>query len=160
VERLWERLAEQFVTGALGTTPLAVLGALPPGVPEPDALTVVAQQLIERIDREAAPDRGRKLLTAAFMLTGLRVRQDVARHIFRGVRAMKESDTYLAIIEEGEEVRAKKVILRQGKKRFGVPDEAVTARLGGITDLDRLDRLTDRLFDGTATSWQDLLDTP
>jgi hypothetical protein len=73
---------------------------------------------------------------------------------------MKDSDTYLAILEEGEEAKAKNVILRQGQKRFGPPDESIAARLSGITDRDRLDRLIDRLFDATATSWQDLLDTP
>jgi len=78
----------------------------------------------------------------------------------RGVRTMKDSDTYLAIIEEGEAAQAKKVILRQGKKRYGSPDESITAKLEGITDLERLDRLIDRLFDATATSWQELLDTP
>jgi hypothetical protein len=71
---------------------------------------------------------------------------------------MRDSDTYLAILEEGEEIRAKKVILQLGRQRFGPPDEAITARLSGITDLDRLDRLIDRLL--TAAGWQDLLDTP
>ena len=72
---------------------------------------------------------------------------------------MKDSDTYMAIIEEGEEVKAKNVILHQAQKRFGPPGESIAARLQGITDLDRLDRLIDRLFDATAMSWQDLLDT-
>jgi hypothetical protein len=73
---------------------------------------------------------------------------------------MKDSDTYLAIIDEGREAEAKTVILRQGRKQFGIPTESTTATLNGITDLDRLDRLIDRLFDATATSWQELLDTP
>jgi hypothetical protein len=71
---------------------------------------------------------------------------------------MRDSDTYLAILEEGEEIRAKKDILRLGQQRFGPPDEAIAARLSGITELDRLDRLVDRLL--TAADWQDLLDTP
>jgi hypothetical protein len=157
---LWERLAEDLLAGALGTTPLAMLGALPQGAELTDALTAVAQRLIERLERDAPPERVRKLLTSAFVLTGLRVRRDVARQVFRGVRAMKDSDTYLAIMEEGEEQHAKAMILRQGQKRFGPADEATTARLSGITDLDRLDALIDRLFDATATSWQELLDTP
>jgi hypothetical protein len=99
-------------------------------------------------------------LTAAFVLTGLRVRRDVAREVFRGVRAMKDSDTYLAILDEGREAAEKDMILRQGQKRFGAPNESVTASLAAITDLDRLVRMIDRLFDGTAASWQDLLDTP
>jgi hypothetical protein len=158
VERLWERPAEAFVNGALGTAPFAVLGALPEGVPLPVALAHVAQRLIERIDQEAPPDRGRKLLTAAFLLTGLRVRRDVAREVFRGVRAMRDSDTYMAIVEEGREEQVKKDILFLGGERFGAPNEATSATLAGITDLERLDRIFRRCL--KAPNWQDLLDTP
>jgi hypothetical protein len=157
---LWERPTAELLAGPLGTTPLAMLGALPPDVPLPEALTAVAQQLIERLEHEAAPDQLRKLLTAAYLLTGLRVRREVARQVFRGVRAMRDSDTYLAILEEGQEAKAKAIILRQGGKRFGPPGETMTARLTGLSDPQRLDRLIDRLFEGTATSWEDLLDTP
>jgi hypothetical protein len=158
VVRVWEWPADNFLAGALGTAPFAMLGALPEGVPLPDALTGLAQRLIERLDREAPPDQARRLLTSAFLLTGLRVKRDVARQVFRGVRAMKDSDTYLAILEEGEEIRAKKDILRLGQERFGRPDESTTAKLNGMNDLDRLDRVIGRLL--SATSWQDLLDTP
>jgi hypothetical protein len=160
VVSLWERPTDELLAGGLGTTPLAMLGALPEGVPMVDALTAVAQRLIERLEREAPPGRVRQLLTAAFLLTGLRIERDVARQVFRGARTMKDSDTYLAILEEGEEAKAKKVILRQGQKRYGPPDESITGRLEGITDLNRLDRLIDRLFDAAATSWSELLDTP
>ena len=54
---LWQRPAEQFLAGPLGTTPLAMLGSLPQGVPAPDALTAVAQRLIERLEREAPADQ-------------------------------------------------------------------------------------------------------
>ena len=162
VVRLWERPAEELLVGPLGTAPLAMLGALPEGVPLPDALAAVAQRLIERLEREAPPEQARKLLTAAFLLTGLRVKRDVARQVFRGVRAMRDSDTYLAILdegrEEGREEEAKKVILRLAQKRFGPADEATRQKLNVIKDIARLDRIEDRLLD--ATNWQDLLDTP
>ncbi len=73
---------------------------------------------------------------------------------------MRDSNTYLAILDEGREVEAKSVILRFAQRRFGPADEATQAMLTGITDPDRLDRLIDRLIDATATSWQDLLDPP
>ncbi len=60
-----------------------------------------SRRIAERLTREASPERVRKLLTEAFLLTGLRVRRDVAARVFRGVRAMHESDTYLAILDEG-----------------------------------------------------------
>ncbi len=155
---LWQRPAEELLSGALGTTPLAMLGGLPDGLPTLDALSLVAQRLIERLERDASPEKVRKLLTAAFLLTGLRVRRELAQQVFRGVRAMRDSDTYMMILEEGEEIRAKNDILNLGRKRFGVPDMTTTTRLESIADLAQLDRIFDRLLD--VTNWQELLDTP
>jgi hypothetical protein len=71
---------------------------------------------------------------------------------------MQESDTYLMILEEGQEKQAKKDILLVGEERLGPPDESVNARLEGITDLERLDRMIRRA--AKAASWQEILDTP
>jgi hypothetical protein len=161
VVRLWERPAADLLAGALGTAPLAMLGALPADVPLVDGLKQVAERLIERLNREVPPERARKLLTSAFVLTGLRVGRQVARNIFRGVRAMQESVTYLAILDEGREAELKASILLFGEQRFGPPGETVTARLKAITeDLERLRCLQGRIAKGTATNWDDLLDTP
>jgi hypothetical protein len=74
---------------------------------------------------------------------------------------MQESDTYQAILDEGREASLKECILRQGQKLFGPPREEIPVRLNAITEnLERLRRMFDRLFDRTATSWEDLLDTP
>jgi hypothetical protein len=67
IVRLWERSAETFLQGALGTLPFAVLGSLPEGVPIVDALAAVAQKLIERIER----DRFRGSVTSAPSLNGI-----------------------------------------------------------------------------------------
>jgi hypothetical protein len=45
--------------------------------------------------------------------------------------------------------------LRQGRKRFGPPDTATKTAIEAITDLARLETLTERLLD--VTSWQELL---
>jgi hypothetical protein len=71
---------------------------------------------------------------------------------------MEESDTYLGIIDEGREKQAKEVILRLGRRRFGPADQANVSALQAITDLERLQRLVDRILD--ASNWQDLLATP
>jgi hypothetical protein len=88
----------------------------------------------------------------------MRVDREVARHLFQGVRAMRESDTYLAILDEGRLEEAKKLIFRLGQRRFGPPSEGIHARLTAETDLDRLEFLGERLLD--VSSWEELLAAP
>src|SRR5205807_183142 len=133
--------AADLLVADLGVVPLAMLGKLPEEVSREDGLALIARQVVERLTREAPPERATKLLTDAFLLTGLRVRREVAARIFRGVRAMHESDTYLAILDEGEERFAREVILLQGEDRVGPPEESVRARLNTSTDLERLKRM-------------------
>jgi hypothetical protein len=155
---LWERPAEALVAGPLGAAPLAVLGALPEGTDLIQGLTGIAQRLIERVDREAEPGQKKRLLTSAFVLSGLRLKRNQARQVFAGVRAMRESDTFLAILDEGRETQTRKLIRRLAQRTLGEPDEATVTRLEGITDVERLERIHDRAME--ASSWQDLLDTP
>jgi hypothetical protein len=155
---LWKRPAEELLTADLGVTPLAVLGSLPENLSLEDGLATVAQRLAERLVREAPPERVKKLLTDAYLLTGLRVRRDVAKGIFAGVRVMHDSDTYLAILEEGEEKATREHILVVGEERFGPADDAVRSRLANITDLERLKRMLRRAV--KAANWQEILDTP
>jgi hypothetical protein len=160
IVRLWERPAEALLAGPLGAAPLALLGALPEGADLIQGLTGVAQRLIDRLEREreVAVGQKKRLLASAFVLTGLRVRQNEARQVFAGVKAMKESETYLAILDEGEERGDRKTIRRLASRRLGEPDEQTMTRLEGITDLARLERIIDRTME--ASSWQDLLETP
>ena len=158
VKPLWQRPAAGLLSGDLWVVPLAMRVELQTGMTLEEGLASVAQQTARRLEQEADPARAKKLLTDAYLLTGLRVRRAVAAQIFRGVRVMQESDTYLAIIDEGQEKHAKKMLLRLGTKRFGPADDTVQARLNAITDLERLDRQVERLLE--ASSWEDLLDTP
>ena len=73
---LWQRLAEELLAVELGVTPLAMLGRLPEGLTLKDGLAAVAGQVVERLMNEAPPDRVKKLLTDAYLLTGLRVRRE------------------------------------------------------------------------------------
>ncbi len=158
IVRLWERPAEELLRAELGVVPLAMLGRLPEDLSLEDGLTVIAQRLGERITQEASPDRARKLLTDAYLLTGLRLRRDAAARIFRGVRAMQESDTYLAILDEGQEKATREDILVVGEERLGMPDASIKEQLGNVTHLDRLKRMHRRAV--KAASWQEILDTP
>ena len=64
----------------------------------------------------------------------------------------------LAIIDEGREKEIKQVIFRLGKRRFGPAGQNHESAVQAITDLDRLERLVDRILD--ASDWEDLLTTP
>jgi hypothetical protein len=77
-----------------------------------------------------------------------------------GLRAMRDSLTYQAILAEGEAAGLAKgehrLILREGTRRLGVPDEAARARIESIHDLDRLERIFDRI--AAASNWSELFD--
>jgi hypothetical protein len=81
--------------------------------------------------------------------------RSVSPQLFKGVRAMQESVTYQAILDEGRVEALQKTILRQGRKLFGAADEGTTAAVTAIDDVQRLEFLSDRLLD--VKSWRDLL---
>jgi hypothetical protein len=71
---------------------------------------------------------------------------------------MPESDTYLMILEEGQEKARREDILEFGEQRLGPCDEAVRSTLAAVTDLGRLKRMVRRA--ATAGSWQEIIETP
>ncbi|HVA49158.1 MAG TPA: hypothetical protein VNH11_22535 [Pirellulales bacterium] len=158
VVRLWERPAEQLLAGELGLAPLAMLGQLAEGATVEDGLTAVAQRLAERLTAEAEPARATKLLTSALLLTGLRVDRDAALNIFGGVQMLEESDTYLMILEQGEQRARRGDILVVGEERPGTANESVRSKLDNIKDHERLLRMVRKA--ATAATWQQILDTP
>jgi hypothetical protein len=154
---LWKRPAAELLAADPGVAPLAMLGALPEGLEEEAGLAVVARGLEERLTREVPPERAKKLLTEALLLTGLRVKRHIAARIFSGVRLMQESDTYLMILDEGQEKAAREIILLLGEDRFGAADESVKTALKNITEVDRLKRMARQT--PRAASWQEILET-
>jgi predicted transposase YdaD len=166
IVRLWQVPAETLLTGGLGTLPLAPLGQLPEGAAPEESLPAVISRLVERALAELPEPEAGRLLTGAFVLTGLRIAPELAVPMFQGVRAMRDSTTYQYILEEGRQEglamgrvdEAQRVLLRQGRIRFGDPDGATVAAVRAVTDLERLERLLDRLV--TAANWQELLESP
>ncbi len=71
---------------------------------------------------------------------------------------MRESTGYQYILDEGRAEGMQRLILRQGRRKFGEPDEDTRHALLKINDLERLERLDDRVQE--ASSWQELLETP
>lgn len=173
VIRLWQVPAERMLASGLGTLPLAVLGQMPVGRSADEALPEVIARLVQRIEAEARPEQGPILLTASFVLTGLRVSQQRVLELFQGVRTMRESTAYQAILDEGRaegeikgraegEIKgraeeARRLLLRLGRKRWGDPDPAIEATVRAITDVERLELLAERISE--VASWQELLRT-
>ena len=155
---LWKRPVEHFLNGPLGLVPLAVLARLPEDVSLEQGLAGIIQRLCERLQQEAPPEKFGTLLTSAFVLTGLRIKRQRAWTLFRGVQGMHESDTYLAILDEGALKHTRQLVLRVGQKKFGPASDDVVTAVNGIEDLERLDRLQERILD--VSSWQELLQLP
>jgi hypothetical protein len=154
VLRVWRVSSEKWLAGGLGLVPLAPLGDV-----RPDELPAVITQMKRRLGREVPPSVAAELWSAAYILMGLRYEQALVQKLLQGVMAMKESVTYQAILEEGrlkgELEEARKVLLLQGRSRFGEPSAEALAAVNGLTDVQKLEELTVRLLQ--ATTWHDLL---
>lgn len=150
VIRAWQQPVDAVLTGGLGTLPMAPLADAPA-----EALADVIRRMDERIRRETTPSEAAVLWTATYLLMGLRFPPGLTRQVLQGVGAMRESSTYQAILDEGRLEEAQLILLRQGQKRFGAPDRETRATIVAMTDLARLEALTERLLD--VSSWQELL---
>jgi predicted transposase YdaD len=161
VVRAWQKPVEAVLSGGLGTLPLAPLSDVSRA-----ALPGVIDRMKERIRREAPPDEAGLLWTATYVLMGLRYPENVTEQLLQGVRDMKESVTYQAILAEGRAeglaqgraAEARAILLRIGGKRFGPPSAQTRAAIEGVTSVERLELLTERLLD--VESWDELLAEP
>lgn len=169
VFRAWEQPVEAVLEGGLGTLPMAPLADV-----ALDALPAVLRRIGERFRHEAPPSEAATLWSATTILMGLRYSaatifqnlQGVRDMIF-GIRGIEESSVYQAILAQGKAVglaegkaegkaeEAKRILLRQGQKRFGPPPPPVDAAILALTDLEQIEQLTERLLD--ASSWDELL---
>jgi Domain of unknown function (DUF4351) len=148
--RLWQRPVETILEGGVGTLPLAPLCNVARA-----ALPGVIRRMDQCLTREAGPGEAATLWTSTYLLMGLRYRPGVAAQLLQGVRAMKESSTYQAILDEGRAEGVRKVLMRLGTRRFGPPDAPTRAAIEAITRPSRLERLSERLLD--VSSWEELL---
>ena len=161
VVRAWQQPVEAILEGGIGTLPLAPISAV-----APEALPGVIRRMEERLDREVSEADAGMLWTATFLLMGLRYEPGFSNLLLREVRAMKESTTYQAILEEGEArgkaegrvEEARRMLLRIGRKRLGEPSEGVRAAIESIVEQERAEILGERLLD--VVSWDELLSPP
>jgi hypothetical protein len=123
-----------------------------------DKVLRVHAQLKERLSHERRRQRVRDLWAATYVLLGLRYSDAFANLLFQEVLGMEESTTYQAIIQKGRLTEVRQILLRQGRKLFGPPEEATTAALNAIADVQKLEDLTERILD--VGSWEELLARP
>ena len=151
VVRAWDQRLEPILAGGLGALPMAPLTD-----EAARELPAVIQRMDERIRREASPGKAGVLWAATYVLLGLRYLRDVAAGLLKGVRAMRESTTYQAIIEEGEALGIQNAVLRIGTRRLGRPSAHFRRILQGVTEVREAERLVERVLD--VASWQELLE--
>lgn len=159
VLRVWELPAEQLLAGDLATLPLAPIARA-----TEEEIPAILRRIDERIGNEASPGEAAELWMATSMLLGLTHSGESLKNLLQGVHRMKESATYQMILEEGREegreegqaVEAKKILLRQGRRRFGEPTPGIRQRLDDLADLEQMERLLDRLFE--VSNWEELLE--
>ena len=156
VRRLWRESASELLAGALGTLPLAPLGAV-----GRNALPDVLRTIERRVVAEASPAEAARLRVVTYTLLGLRYPSALVDQLMPGMQQMRDSSTYQAILEEGRAEgrvkEARELLLDLGTRRFGPPDASIRAAVEAIADHERLHALAARLFD--AASWRDLLTT-
>ncbi|OWK45078.1 hypothetical protein [Fimbriiglobus ruber] len=166
VIRVWERPPADFLTGALALLPLAPIAAT-----DEASLPEIVDRIGHRLRAEADHPLGAKLWTSTGVLMGLRYENDLIESLLGGTLQMEESTFYRAILARGEatgeakgEARgeakgrlaeARAIILRLGQQRLGSAPTIVVATLTAITDLTRLEELSDRLL--LVSSWDELL---
>lgn len=158
VLRLWERPVEALLSSGLGALPLAPLCRLPEGLSLEEGMRWVVTRVLERLDEAGEPALVQRLFKAAFVLSTLRLDREQLRSLVKGLRIMGEHNIFEELVDEFRAEGVQRVLLHLGRKKCGEPDEATRLALAGITDLDRLDRLSERVLE--VASWQELLQTP
>jgi predicted transposase YdaD len=172
ITRVWEQSADELLKMGPGVFPLA-------GITDDakDRLADIIPRCVARIDADFPTGiEGRELLTAEYVLLGLRHPAELVEQLLKGAIRMEESQTYQAILakgisrgrevgrEEGREVGREEgratglvqSILRIGHHRFRAEaPERVLRKLKRITDIAVLESIEERLLD--VQSWDQLL---
>lgn len=160
--RLWERSAQSILAGGLATLPLAPLAAK-----SESEVAEVMNVVHYRFDREATPERAEELSTATYILLGLSYEEAFIRTLTSGVRKMRESSTYQAILREGRDEgmimgrtqgmldSSKQNLILLGTRKFGKPTVEQRAKIETETSREQLEIWLLSLLD--APDWTTLL---
>jgi predicted transposase YdaD len=160
VLRVWEIPVEAILNGPVATLPLAPVAKV-----TRKRLPQVIRQMETRLQQEPR-ELANRVLAASYILSGLRYSEEFATLLFAGVKQMKESTTYQAILREGREEgreegkeqgqreNAREVLLRLGTLACGAPTEAQRKQVN-TASFEQLDNWTNRVLQ--AKSWDEIL---
>jgi hypothetical protein len=156
VIRVWELPVERVLGAGVSVLPSAPITAV-----GQNEVAAVIERMKRRLEGEVEETTATVLWTATKVLMGLRYEAGFVEPLLRGVRGMKESTTYQAIMEEGRQeerpAEARRVLLRVGEDRFGTgPTPEQRTILEAITDANRLEDLVVRACH--VGSWAELLE--
>jgi hypothetical protein len=155
VIRLWKQPVELFLKGGLALLPLAPLCKMPAGKPLRAALREVVREIDRRLVGDPHHAQAVRLMTAAFILTGLRVPKETLSDIYSGARIMHQSTAYDSAVDEGSIKTSHRALLSLGRQLFGDPNPKTEAALTAIDDPERLQRMIDIIL--RVKSWKALL---
>jgi predicted transposase YdaD len=174
VIRVWELPVETVLSAGSSVLPLAPISDV-----RRDRLPIVIERMEERFATQADPSKIGELWTATRVLMGLRYDEVFTDQLLQGVRAMKESVTYQAIVkegiqkgrqeglqegrqegrQEGKEQEARQILLRIGVAQFnGPPNPEQLQELEAITEVGHLEDLAVRVLQ--VSNWSELLASP
>jgi hypothetical protein len=148
--RVWQVPPEQWLSGGLGTVPLAPIGDV-----QPPQLPAVIAGIKKRLDREVTRQQAADLWFATHFLMRMRYEAALIETLLGGLANMEESVFYQEIIQKGAAKEARNMLLLLGRNRFGEPPPEALAALEALTDVSQLEELGVRLL--RASSWQELL---
>jgi predicted transposase YdaD len=162
VIRLWRLPVESLFQAGPGLLPLVPLANVAAG-----ELESVIGRMKEQVSTLVPTEKAKDLWVATYVLLGLQYPREFTAQLLQGVRAMEESVTYQAIVEEGlakglaqglaqGKIQGfREAVLEQAQDKFGAPDAAARAALERIDDLQRLRELIHQLTH--VSSWAELL---
>ena len=150
VLKLWHLPVAPLLAGPVSLLPLAPLADL-----TGTALPAVGARIGERLRAEADPLTADKVVTMLAVLMKLRYDAMTTEEFLRTIPDPEEYPGLKMFIDQGKLTEARHVLLRQGRKKFGTPTAAHEAALTAITDLPRLEALSEKLLD--VATWDDLL---
>lgn len=157
VLKVWQIPASHFLSG-IGTLALAPISDITEA-----ELPAVLKEMKRRLGSRTPPSVKEQIWTSAYVLAGLRYKEEITGPLFEETLCMEESTTYQAILRKGEArgsiATMQKTLLRQGELRFQlVPSKKALAKLMKISDAETLEGLTEKIL--SAESWEDLLGLP